>query len=190
MSRNLKRVWVPKSSMHTFVDVESSTLNNIDRRKSRLRSPSRSSSPGPRALRLPAPTFLHEDGAVILPEATNFIKLLQDIRQHLLISATTRSIYISAARKFYCALPSDEQDACGMPTDSDFYRFIFAKWPTFRSFLGETGVKKTRRLRWGWVRKGPDEPNEINILSSIVTSAESAAVSFIQLSKESNLISL
>lgn len=115
--------------------------------------------------------FRHERGAINLRQAKKFVSLLNDIRNHLLQSESTRAIFVSMAEKFFSALPQEVQKAFEEPTDGDFYDYIFSTWPRFSAFNAQPVAHD---LILGWVQKGEYEPNEINILSSIVESAESA----------------
>lgn len=115
-------------------------------------------------------TYRHGMGAITLQNTPFFVSLLEDIRNHLLISKSMRLIYASMAEKFFVTLGAEVRKGFNKPTERDFYHYVFYKWPTFNSFQAPASGE----IPWGWVGKGHLEPNEVNILSNIV---ESAAVS-------------
>jgi len=119
-------------------------------------------------------TFRHEENAIKLQQSSLFVSLLKDIRSHLLDSKTTRAVYVSVADQFFHALRAEVQEIFTKPTDQDFYNYIFSNWPTFSSFKAQT----SNQITWGRVQKGHLEPNEVNILSSIVESADSVSPVF------------
>ena len=112
-------------------------------------------------------TYRHEQDAIKLQETPFFVSLLEDLRNHFLLSKSTRLIYAEVS---FLALGPEIRKDFKKPTEKDFYEYIFNHWPTFSSFQGPASGE----IIWGWVEKGYLEPNEVNILSSIV---ESAAVS-------------
>jgi hypothetical protein len=120
--------------------------------------------------------FRHEGDAIILQKTTFFIPLLTDIRNHLLLSESTRSVYVSVAKRFFLALGAEIQKEFSEPTELDFCDFITYHWPTFVSFT--TSLKE---IKWGFVNKGDIEPNDVYILSSIVESAESVGSTILPL---------
>jgi hypothetical protein len=73
-------------------------------------------------------------------------------------------------KKFFSALPNDMKANCREPTDEDFLSYVSSHWPTFNALPGPG-----KDLEWGWVEKGVQKTNEINILSDIVVSAEISA---------------
>ena len=75
-------------------------------------------------------------------------------------------------KKFYNLLSLEEVERFSLvqPTDSDFQSYIEQNWPSFGSF---PATPRTSSLRWGCVSKTEGTPNEINILASIVETAES-----------------
>ena len=76
------------------------------------------------------------------------------------------------AKKFFNALQPEVQD-----TDQKFYDYIYFNWPTFSSFKALT----SNRVTWGRVVKGHLEPNKVNILSTIVESADAVSPVFFKL---------
>ena len=113
-------------------------------------------------------TYRHELNAVKLHEIDFFVALLEDIRHHFLISESTRLVYSSIAEQFFLALDPTLRGNLKRPTQRDFYDYIFYKWPTFSSYQAPSTLGG---IHWGWVGKGDQELNEINIASDIVFSA-------------------
>jgi hypothetical protein len=111
-------------------------------------------------------TYRHELNAVKLHEINFFVSLLEDIRNHFLISESTRLVYASITEQFFLALDPTFRGNLKRPTQQDFYDYIFYNWPTFSSYRVPCGG-----IDWGWVGKGDHELNEINISSDVVISA-------------------
>lgn len=102
---------------------------------------------------------IHEMNAIKLQEVPFFVFLLEDIRNHFLLSLSTQLIYASIAEQFFNALNPEVQGKLRKPTEQDFYDYIFYNWPMFSSFRPPF----TGGVLWGWVAKGDLEPNEVNI---------------------------
>jgi hypothetical protein len=112
-------------------------------------------------------TYRHELNAIKLQEIPFFVSLLEDIRNHLLLSESTQIIYATIAEQFFFALDPAIRDKLRKPTRQDFYNYVFYHWPTFSSYQPPFAGG----VLWGWVGKGDLEPNEVNISSDIVMSA-------------------
>ena len=104
-------------------------------------------------------TYRHEFNAIKLQEIPFFVSLLEDIRNHSLLSKSTRLIYGQNAEQFFFALDPAVRGKLKKPTELDFYNYVFYNWPTFSSFRPPS----TGGVLWGWVGKGDLEPNEVNI---------------------------
>jgi hypothetical protein len=113
-------------------------------------------------------TYRHERDAVKLHEIEFFVSLLEDIRNHLLISESTRLVYTLIAEQFFLALDPTLRGNLERPTRRDFYDYIFYKWPTFSSYRAPCTLGG---IDWGWVGKEDHELNEIHIASDVVFSA-------------------
>ena len=113
-------------------------------------------------------TYRHELNAVKLHEIDFFVSLLEDIRNHFLISEFTQLVYASITAQFFLALDPTLRRNLRRPTQQDFYNYIFYKWPTFSSYRAPCTVGG---IDWGWIGKGDHELNEVNIASDVVISA-------------------
>jgi len=129
-------------------------------------------------------TYRHELNAVKLHEIDFFVSILEDIRNHFLISESTRLVYASIAEQFFLALDPTLRGNLKRPTQRDFYNYIFYKWPTFSSYRAPCTLGG---INWGWVGKGDNEPNEINIASDVVVSA-AVSLTFSTLTKTNDSI--
>jgi len=113
-------------------------------------------------------TYRHEFNAVKLHEIDFFVSLLEDIRNHFLISEFTQLVYASITEQFFLALDPTLQWNLRRPTQQDFYNYIFYKWPTFCSYRTPC---RLGGIDWEGVGKGDHEPNEVHIASDVVISA-------------------
>ena len=123
-------------------------------------------------------TYRHEINAIKLQEVPFFVSLLEDIRNHFLLSKSTQLIYASITEQFFFALDPAVRRKLKKPTEQDFYDYVFYNWPTFSSYRPPF----TGGILWGWVGKGDLEPNEINISSDIVVSA-AVSLNFFNINK-------
>ena len=78
-------------------------------------------------------TYRHEINAIKLQETPFFVSLLEDIRNHFLLSKLTQLIYASIAEQFLFTLDPAVRGKLKKPTDQDFYDYVFYNWPIFSS---------------------------------------------------------
>jgi hypothetical protein len=116
--------------------------------------------------------FDNEPNAIAPSDATNFVDLLTEIREHLCESKETRNIYVEMSKMFFDSLPADIQRASKIATDADFKSYIEQCWPLIKTFT--FNPTPGAKFRWGYVQKGCNNPHIIHILSDIVLSAEKA----------------
>ena len=109
-------------------------------------------------------TYRHGINAIELQEIPLFVSLLEDIRNHFLLSELIQLIYASIVQQFFLDLDPTVRGKLKRPTARDFYNYVFNNWPIFRSFRPPFAVGVG-------VEKGDLELNEVNISSDIVASA-------------------
>ena len=125
-------------------------------------------------------TYRHEVNAIKLQETPFFVSLLEDIRNHFLLSTFTRLVYASIAEQIFSALDVSTRRKFKQPTEQDVYDYVFYHWPIFSSFRPPPLAGD---VLWGWVGKGSLEPNEINISSDLVESAAVGLTRFLNINK-------
>jgi len=113
------------------------------------------------------PWWHNELNAVKLHEIDFFVSLLEDIRNHFLISESTQLVYVTIAEHFFHHFDPTLWGNLKRLTQRDFYDYIFYKWSTFNSYWAPCTLGG---IDWGWVGKGGHKPNEINISSDVVVS--------------------
>jgi hypothetical protein len=119
---------------------------------------------------LPEQKFERGAECIDLAHSPNFVKLSRMLRLHLLASTITSAFFAGVCFAAYNQFSSEHKRNFIPPSVDHFQLCVRERFPTLKSAPN----RAISTVSWGWVDKGKDTSNTINISSTLVEAAEKA----------------